>query len=662
MKTDVCLVCMPYASVERPSIALGLLENYIQTAGYSCSTLYANMHFAELIGTIGYQAIELSYNEDLLGEWTFAGAAFPAFEPDHDAYFRTFPDTPASFKTGLWTIRNKADEFIDNMVKSILALNPRIVGCTSNFQQNCASLAVLRRIKARRPEVITMMGGANCESEMGQTLVDHFPWLDFAVSGEADGLIVPLVKLLLEKGTNLNAEEIPYGVLRTEEKKEFSPADFFKKPARAIVEDMDTVGAPIYDAYFEMLNVSPIKDYIRPGLVIETARGCWWGAKHHCTFCGLNGNGMDYRSKSPDRVMGEFDNMAQRYGLRNFEVVDNILDMRYINSLMDNFSQKEPPYSIFYETKANLKRDQVRKLAEAGVKWIQPGFESLIDEFLKLIDKGTTSLQNVMTLKWCREYGVRCSWNMLCGAPSESQDWYLELAEKMPLLHHLQPPQGIIKMRYDRFSPYHERAASFGIKLVPYKSYFYVYPLSEEKMKDLAYFFQDKKEVVDGKVLRRTLSYNLPGYNRVHEEITNWSSYFWGSGMPPILCLNERDDGSIRILDSRFIATKRSHELTGMSAAIYLLCEKSATKEKLVKALSKQFNTALTWEDVEPKVEQLMSDALMMKISGRYLALALRGAIPSLTPTFDFPGGHIYNATRKNLLTPKYKEIWTGAL
>jgi radical SAM superfamily enzyme YgiQ (UPF0313 family) len=38
---------------------------------------------------------------------------------------------------------------------------------------------------------------------------------------------------------------------------------------------------------------------------METARGCWWGAKHHCTFCGLNQNDMAFRAKSPQCAMDE---------------------------------------------------------------------------------------------------------------------------------------------------------------------------------------------------------------------------------------------------------------------------------------------------------------------------------------------------------------------
>lgn len=50
-------------------------------------------------------------------------------------------------------------------------------------------------------------------------------------------------------------------------------------------------------------------------------------AKHHCTFCGLNGTAMRFRAKSPQRVLDELACLARRYRSFSFEAVDNILDI-----------------------------------------------------------------------------------------------------------------------------------------------------------------------------------------------------------------------------------------------------------------------------------------------------------------------------------------------
>jgi len=73
----------------------------------------------------------------------------------------------------------------------------------------------------------------------------------------------------------------------------------------------------------------------------------------------------------------------------NVFVVDPILDMRYFETLLPRMAQ-EPVAELFYETKANLTRAQVRQLAEAGIRWIKPGIESFSDRSLALMRKGTT--------------------------------------------------------------------------------------------------------------------------------------------------------------------------------------------------------------------------------------------------------------------------------
>ena len=72
--------------------------------------------------------------------------------------------------------------------------------------------------------------------------------------------------------------------------------------------ELDNLPVPDYEEYFALAEdlgmVSP-EGNRNVWLPIETARGTPAGAKHHCTFCGLNGTSMSFRSKSPERVLDE---------------------------------------------------------------------------------------------------------------------------------------------------------------------------------------------------------------------------------------------------------------------------------------------------------------------------------------------------------------------
>ncbi len=606
--SDVVLVLMPFAALERPSLALGLLKSCLRKAGVPARVEYANLDFAEFCSLDLAQLIIHRSPEFLLGEWVFASAAFPEDQRELEPFFDTQPHKGDMEK--LIALRRRVPEFVDALARRILAESPRIVGCSSVFQQHCASLALLRRIRELAPEVVTVMGGGNCEGAMGQATHRHFPWVDYVVSGEADRVFPEFCRRLL------SGEEIgPLpGVIAPSQRE--TP----KAITRPQILDLNATPVPDFDEYFARVASVSYRQRVRPGLPIETSRGCWWGQKHHCTFCGLNGSGMSFRAKSAERVLAEFAELSERYNLRSFEPVDNILDMSYLESVLPQLAAADPPYRLFYETKANLRYSQLQGLVAAGVRWIQPGIESLHDEVLKLIDKGTTGMVNIQLLKWARELGVRLSWNFLFNFPGEEEAWYEDMLSFLPMLTHLQPPSGAYPVRFDRFSPYHVQPQEYGLELHPLPPYAHVYPLSNEQLSELAYYFGDPRR----------------SWSQAHRKLVafcrSWFRNYWT--MPPLLVID--DDGqTLEILDTRQCAHARRQQFQGKEREIYLACDKATTIRKLSKEFGPEAEAILA-EQVERK--------LTLELGGRYLALGVRGSLPSLD--MPSPGGDILAARR----------------
>jgi ribosomal peptide maturation radical SAM protein 1 len=193
------------------------------------------------------------------------------------------------------------------------------------------------------------------------------------------------------------------------------------------VDNLDELPYPDYDDYFDQLERSSLLPEITgphsPQVIVETSRGCWWGAKQHCTFCGLNGSSMAFRSKSPERALEEFKYLHQKY--RCFlQVVDNILDLQYIKTLFPRLAKENLGIQLFYETKVNLSKEQLQVLKTSGVIALQPGIESLNTNVLQLMRKGCTALQNVQFLKCCKELGIEAGWNFIWGFPDEDEADY----------------------------------------------------------------------------------------------------------------------------------------------------------------------------------------------------------------------------------------------
>jgi magnesium-protoporphyrin IX monomethyl ester (oxidative) cyclase len=389
-------------------------------------------------------------------------------------------------------------------------------------------------------------------------------------------------------------------------------------PPRASVWSVDAIPTPDYDDYFTALDRSPLRAAVTPALVVETSRGCWWGAKSHCTFCGLNGGNMAFRAKSPERAALEFQRLAARYGVRRFTVVDNIIDMQYHRTMLPLLAGRG--YDIFYETKANLRRHHIQSFFDAGVRSIQPGIESLHDELLHLLAKGNKAWMNVQLLKWAAELAMDVSWVFLIDIPGQRDAAYIEMLTWLPLVSHLPPPSFAVPIQFMRFSPYHRDAAAYGFDLAPEPAYAQVYPLGEEELRELAYEFVDRRAPAEEGIGQRLLLAWLGLWREEHQ-----------NGTRPLLEMR-RDGGAIDIADTRSCRTADRHRLDGDAARLYAACDEAVDRAALRERLG-----IARFDDV---VDALRADKILLELSGRLLALAVDATRPR-PAELPSPGGRI---------------------
>ncbi len=398
----VLLVSTPFGALERPALSLGLLQAHCDALGVSCETRYLTFAYADRVGLGSYLwlcsddvpytafAGDWLFSEGLYGRRPYADAAYI------DEVLRREWQLSESDIARLARMRSHVAPFLEDCVRSIAWEDYTLVGFTSVFQQNIASLALASRIKRAHPDVTIAFGGANWEEQMGVALQREFPFVDLAFSGEADESFPAVLEA---RRRNEGVQGIP-GVTASARNGLAELA-----PARR-VHDLDSVPVPEFGPFFDQMADSCAAG-VTPTLLMETARGCWWGERSHCTFCGLNGATMAFRSKTPERVLSEIKLLFDRHHVRIVSVVDDILDMRYFKSVLPLLAEAGLGIEFFWEIKANLTHHQVRALNDAGVTLVQPGIESFSDHVLKLMRKGTTGLRNIELMKWCREYGVK---------------------------------------------------------------------------------------------------------------------------------------------------------------------------------------------------------------------------------------------------------------
>jgi ribosomal peptide maturation radical SAM protein 1 len=525
----IALVNMPFAAVNTPSIGLTQLRSVVHKRlrdRVSVDILYINQDFARHFNRHLYQAVtEMGeHHNSGLGDWFFRQAAFPNLPDNTQEYLqRYYPQRSQqalTYRTIIQEKRKRVPDFLSNVISRYELDNADLVGFTSMFAQNVSSFALARMIKERNPGVITVMGGANCETPMGQEIVKNVNKIDFVFSGPGLKSFPEFVGHCLAEDVE-KCHSIP-GVFSkanlarpTPEMTPGSPATASPYPVESVQIaaigsalaaavpraemigigeelDIDNIIELDYEPFLQTLEKNFPDGEVKPRLFFETSRGCWWGQKAHCTFCGLNGSTMSYRAMSPEKALQQFGSiLAYSDRCDDFSCVDNIMPKTYLTDVFP-FLEVPPNVTIFYEVKADLSEEEMKILQRARVRDIQPGIESLATSTLKLMKKGANAFQNLTFLKNCLMYDITPEWNLLIGFPGEGADVYKTYVDDIPKLIHLYPPSGAYPVRFDRYSPYFVQAKHYGLDLHPVDYYRLVYPFDEAVLNSLAYYFKDE--------------------------------------------------------------------------------------------------------------------------------------------------------------------------
>jgi magnesium-protoporphyrin IX monomethyl ester (oxidative) cyclase len=515
----VTLVSMPWATVNTPSLALGILARRLRdTVPEAVVDLrYANLDCAEWLVESVPDASRRDYDFFALesyfqgcGDWVFSSALYddPRWRVDEfiDRLGEKLSDRERDICLRL---HDRAPAFIEQVAGELADSRPDLVCFTSTFQQSVASLAAARRIRQLSPGTRCVFGGANCDGDQGRGLHQAFGFVDFVVRGEGERAFPELVRSLID-GTD--PAGIPGLCWRDGERAGANPmTDRLLAPAE--------IPMPDYDAYFARVGRTTVGSWFEPRLVVEAARGCWWGEKHHCTFCGLNGSAMTFRSKRPEVFRDELEQLARRHRVLDFYAVDNILDMAYLETVLRDLADGPCDYRIQYEIKSNLRFHQLQRLRDAGVTSVQPGIENLSSVVLRIMDKGVSGTQNVRLLRDAETLGLTVMWNYLYGFPGEQPEHYTSVLAQLPALHHLDPPGGATRIALERFSPYFNRPElGFGSRR-PHWQYAMIYDLPEPRLREIAYLFETPPRGID-RSLARQFEEALSGWYRDRHDST----------------------------------------------------------------------------------------------------------------------------------------------
>jgi ribosomal peptide maturation radical SAM protein 1 len=466
------------------------------------------------------------------------------------------------------------------------------------------SLALARALKQRFPQLPIIMGGASLEDDIAAEIMKGCPQIDYVHCGDAEISFPQMVERLYSGQT---MEGLP-GIMWRD-----SGGTVHYAGRAPNFLDMNQTPLPDFDEYFYARDASGYEqsDCVQELLVpFEAARGCWWGEKNHCTFCGLNRSGMEFRAKDPEKVLEQLEALARRYGQFYFNAIDNIMAPEYVEKLFGRLAAVNSDICIHYEIRPNFSRTQLGKLRRSGLFSVQPGIESLSTNILKIMRKHSTGMRNVELIKWCTYYGINSLYNILCRFPGETEEDYRTQSEVAAMIVHFQPPYAIVKARADRGSPMYTEPNSQSVSgLVPAKCYQYIFPESFDLRRISYYFDHQMEDTVKDDV-----------YEELFGRVGAWQALWRGPNHPYLKY--RKSLSTIMIFDGRK-SQEQIFKYHGQAAALYEYCAEARTPRDIVACFGDG-----PW--IDDQLKDFVDKNLMLHLDGRYLSLAL----PE-TPYFD---------------------------
>jgi len=348
-------------------------------------------------------------------------------------------------------IRKKHNVFILDSIKEriwgeklidyIQKISPDIIG----FQLYTFDLSkvreILKLIKERFPQIITIAGGPHPSALPKETLLHMKENLDFIFRGESEISFPKFVDIIADKGKStfhdLNHEDLKNveGLCWIRE------GSFFSNPSM-ITKDLDALGFPAWDiikpqtypeaqhgAFFRRFPIAPIM----------TGRGCPFS----CTFCeGHIITGKEVRKRSVSNVIEEIKILTRDYGIREIHIVDDNFSMRkdYVMEFCHRILSEN--INISWATPNGVRIDTLDKemllaMKKSGYYLASVGIEFGSDRMFELVKKGLNRKKIEDGIRLIKSVGLEVAGFFIMGYPGETKkeiNETIKFALRLPLI------------------------------------------------------------------------------------------------------------------------------------------------------------------------------------------------------------------------------------
>ncbi len=299
--------------------------------------------------------------------------------------------------------------YYEEVLPELLASDADYVGISINcFSQVVPGLTLAYMLRQAAPAGMHIGIGGNFFTRVTEALSQRPEFFKaFAHSlcfGEGEDQLLSLVQAL-ERGESL--EHVPSLLYLDGDAVRMTSA---RKPLA-----MDVIG-------FQDLEGFPLDKYLSPELIltIRASKGCYWG---QCTFCD-SFYGVENDVKSLDRLVAEIRYLKDRYGIRNFQFIDESMRPAYMRKLAQRFIDEELDITWFCNGRIEkaFTPDLFELLYAAGLRMVLWGYETGSPRILELINKGVGYQQRFDILRASSDAGIFNFNYLFFGYPTETRD------------------------------------------------------------------------------------------------------------------------------------------------------------------------------------------------------------------------------------------------
>ncbi len=593
--TRLALIAMPWSIFNRPSIQLAALKAFVEReSSYQVDNYHAYLPIARAVSPKVYAQIALS---GWAGEAIFAPLLFPEQRADAQKLFgrclrgkiRPLPDFD--------TLVTAVEQSCMQLLTTIPLHHYKLFGFSLCFSQLFASLYLARKIKERSPEVPIVFGGSSCSGDVGKSLIQNFPEIDYLIDGEGEQQLLLLVDLLTGKTSTLPEK------IRCQ-----APASAIRPDSLTISLPMDDLPIPDYQPYFEQIQQHFGDQPFIPCLPVEFSRGCWW---NKCTFCNLNLQWQNYRFKTSSRMLAETLHLAQTNECLHFAFTDNALPPKEADRFFTKLLPHRIDFDFFAEIRTGTKQEKLHLYQQAGLTTVQVGIEALSTSLLTKMAKGTRLIDNIAAMKMCSASAIRLEGNLITDFPGTTA---AEIAETMDNLDFILPfpPLQAASFFLGFGSPLYNNCSladnSLIQKIIPHAKNRGLFPKRylQSMIMLINSYRGDKKQ-------------QQRAWQPVKQKIRAWQDFHTHRVKNRQHPLNYRDGGTFLIIrQERLSGTALLHRLRGTSRKIYLFCDQPMTITAILQTFPQ-----ITKDVLQKFIDEMCAKRLMFQENGVTLALAV---------------------------------------